>query len=241
MRQELDGSAFLGNKQENYIKWLQKEYKDADTDLCKRIDKAVVIMRNELQTLDYESFKDSFRNKEITKDERLFNNKKLVQKEAKRLGVSKADAFKTFVYTDYENHLSSELAQYLYNDKAPEIWSVNQLLTYKKQLTKTFKKLPKYKGVVYRNLKDIPKDILAQWTKKGNTLEWGGFSSATMDADKYKDREVRLIIETKNAHIIENLSMYPEEKEAVLLPGTRLHIDSVTKNGVQTIIELTEL
>lgn len=237
----LGNSSFLGNKQEKFMEWVAKEYRDATPEVRKRIDSAFEIMRSEIRTLEYESFKESFRSPEITRDEKLYNKDKRVQKEAQKLGISKADGFKTYVYTDYKNGLSAELAQYHYNSKAPEKWTENQLLKYKKELAKTFKKLPKYEGVAYRNLDNVPDGVLKQWTNVGGEIVWDSFSSATTDPDKYAERDVRIVIQTKDARAIGDLSMYPEEKEVVLLTGTRLQINSVEKIGKKTKIKAEEI
>lgn len=149
--------------------------------------------------------------------------------------------WKASVYTDYENGLPAELAQYQYNGKMPEKWTENQLLEYKKQLTNTFKRLPKYEGVVYRNLSGVPDNVMQQWTKEGAKIVWDSFSSATTDPDKYAERDIRIVIHTKNARAIGDLSMYPEEKEVVLLTGTRLQINSVEKIGKKTKIKADEV
>lgn len=238
---ELGNSSFLGNKQEKFMKWAADEYRNADAATRKLIDKAFDTMQQEIKQLDYESFKESFQSPEITKDEKLFNKDKRAQKEAQRLGISKADAFKTYVYTDYKNGLSAELAQYQYNGKMPEKWTENQLLEYKKQLTNTFKKLPKYEGVVYRNLDGVPDNVMQQWTKEGAKIVWDSFSSTTISPENFGDRSVQLVINSKKGRSISDLSMYPDEKEVVLLPGTRLQIDGFKVEKGQKKIYLSEI
>lgn len=149
--------------------------------------------------------------------------------------------WKASVYTDYENGLPAELAQYQYNGKMPEKWTENQLLEYKKQLTNTFKRLPKYEGVVYRNLSGVPDNVMQQWTKEGAKIVWDSFSSTTTSPENFKDRNIQVVISCKNGRTIGDLSMHPNEKEVVLLPGTRLQIMDVKKQGVKTIIEADEV
>lgn len=237
----LESKEFAGNKQQKFMDWTAREYAKADPYTRRNIDKAFEVMKEEIRTLEYESAKEFFRDDYVKKVEKEFLTNKKVQAAADQAGITKAEAFRVFAYTDFKNKLSADMARLHYTDQPLQQWNKNKLLTFKKDLSKALEKLPKTKGTVYRNLTGVPEEVLQQWTKKGAIIVWDGFSSTTKDAEVYKNRKVRLIIKTQTARDVESISKHPEEQEAILLPGAKLKVVEAEETGNQTVIIMKEV
>lgn len=236
----LESKTFAGNKQQKFMQWTAKQYKEADQNTRKLIDRAFDTMKEEVRSLEYESAKEFFQDQYVRKAEKEFLANTRVQKAATEAGLTKAEAFRVFAFTDFENKLSGDMARLHYGGEI-EAWSKNKLLTFKKDLTKAIAKLPKVEGTVYRNLDKIPENVIKQWTTQGNIIEWDGFSSTTKSPDVHNIRQVAIQIKVKNARDIEQISKFPYEKEALLLPGTRLKVIKTETSENQIIITMEEI
>lgn len=232
----LTSKEFVGNKQQKYLEWVADQYEKADAETRKLMDEAMDRMKQDIRDVDYRMAKEFFGSEGARRIEREYTQNKRVQKATKEAGLTNADGFRLFAYTDYENGLSAELARIHYSDRKPELWTRAQLERFKKDLSKTLAKLPGAPGVVYRNLNNVPADVIKQFTRKGAVIVWDGFSSTTTDPAKYADRAVRLVIDQRSARNIEEISKYSDEKEALLPSGTRLKVTRVEKNDSQTVI-----
>lgn len=237
----LDSKEFAGNKQQKYLDWAAEQYKTSDAGTRSLMDGAFDVMRREIRTLEYKSVKEFFTADQVKRIEKDFISNKRVQKAAKAAGLTNADAFRIFAYTDFENGLSSELSRIHYSDLKPTQWTRSQLERYKKDLSKTLGKMPACPGVVYRNLDNVSEDTLKQFTQKDAVIEWDSFSSTTTDPTKYNDRQVRFIINQQSARNIESISKHSDEKEALLPTGARLKVTKVEQGDTQTIVWMTEI
>lgn len=237
----LDSNEFAGNKQQKYLDWAAEQYKTSDAGTRSLMDGAFDVMRREIRTLEYKSVKEFFTADQVKRIEKDFISNKRVQKAAKAAGLTNADAFRIFAYTDFENGLSSELSRIHYSDLKPTQWTRSQLERYKKDLSKTLGKMPACPGVVYRNLDNVSEDTLKQFTQKDAVIEWDSFSSTTTDPTKYNDRQVRFIINQQSARNIESISKHSDEKEALLPTGARLKVTKVEQGDTQTIVWMTEI
>ncbi|MEG0518302.1 MAG: phage minor head protein, partial [Bacteroidales bacterium] len=240
----IPNKAFAGDKQRNYMNWLAKEYKDTDKHTRALIDQTLTVMKKEVVASEYEAFKDLFTSE-------AYNNRiykpyyskefAYVRKAGKEAGLSTSATQRAFAFTDFENNIARDMARQNYTEDSSQQYTPSQLKTFQNQLLKDVRKLPLHEGVVYRNLDKVPDGVLKQWTKKGGVTEWDGFSSTTTDPNIYPNREVRLKIFAKTGRNIEEFSMYPNEKEVLILPGTRLQITSVKITEKQTLITMSEL
>lgn len=236
----LESKEFAGNKQQKFMEWIAGQYKVADVHSRKLVDRAFEVMKEEIRSLEYESAKEFFQDEYIKKVEKEFQGNRKVVDAAEQAGMTKAEAFRVFAYTDFENKLSADMARLHYGGEV-EVWNKNKLLTFKKDLTKAVAKLPKIEGTVYRNLNSLPEDVVKQLLTKGTIIEWDGFSSTTKSAEVYSNRNIRMKIYTKSARDIESISKDADEKEALLLPGTRLKVIKTETSGNQIIITMEEI
>lgn len=240
----IPNKAFAGDKQRNYMNWLAKEYKGADQHTRALIDQTLQVMKKEVAASEYEAFKELFA-ADVYQDRiyKPFYSKEFtyVRKAGKEAGLSTSATQRVFAFTDFKNNIAREMALQNYTDEPSKQYTPSQLKTFQNQLLKDVKKLPFHEGTVYRNLGEMPAEVLKQWTKKGGVIEWDGFSSTTTDPNVYADRPVRLEILAKTGRNVEKFSMFPSEKEVLILPGTRLQITAVETTDTQTIINLVEL
>ncbi|MDR1756077.1 MAG: minor capsid protein [Culturomica sp.] len=236
----LESKAFAGSKQQKFMEWIAEQYKEADQATRKLIDQAFDVMKEEIRNLEYESAKEFFRDADIKRIEKEFLSNTRVQKAGAEAGLTKADTFRTYAYTDFENGLSADMARLHYGGEL-QAWDKNRLATFKKDLTKAVSKLPKVEGVVYRNLDKLPADVVKQFTTPDAVIEWDGFSSTTKSPDVHANREVRLVIHAKTARDIESVSKDADEKEALLLPGTRLKVVKSETVGQQVVVTMEEI
>lgn len=112
-------------------------------------------------------------------------------------------------------------------------------------LLEALKKMPSYKKMTYRGMKDIEKI----YSFKENTkLEWKGFSSSTKDIESAKGfagkAGVVFRIITLSGSFIEALSEFADEKEVLLPPNIRLTVVKdpyVSPVDGYTYVDLVEL
>ena len=109
----------------------------------------------------------------------------------------------------------------------------------KRLLTNSLKKMPKYEGLVYRQVDDLPSNVFKQY-QKGITIAWDGFSSASKVPGIYDDRKILFIVQSKTARKIENLSIYEQEQETLFLPG-KFKITDRYEQGDMLVFEVDEL
>lgn len=235
----LENTEFMGNKNEKYLKWLAKEYDKADTETRAHIDKAINDLKSSITQLDYLSAKEFFRSDYVKQIEKDFLNNKEVQQIYPMLNLSRGQAFRIYSFSDWENGLSKELAKYYLVGEKPVKWTPNQLAKFRKDLNKAMGELPVVEKTVYRNLKDMPAKSLQQY-KEGATIVWDTFQSSTIDDKKYSDRPIRMIIEAKTPRYIGAVSKWPNEQEALFLPGTRLLVTKTETVNGQIIIRLKQ-
>ena len=137
------------------------------------------------------------------------------------------------IYSDLNRVLRSE-------DRA----SVKKYFKYLRLLFHSADALPKKEKTLWRG---ISVDLSKQY-KPGSDVTWWGVSSCTEDkhvAENFMNGcggDVSfLTIETKNSVPISDITFYSNEKESLLLPGTKLHVKSVEKKGKVAYIHLIEM
>lgn len=241
-RQELidkTGNAeFIGNKQQKFMDWLVKEYGKADPEAKGYIDKAVESLREDIGTMQKQGLKEFFDNDFIRGTWDKFRLDPGYTAAAQSAGLSTRQAYYIHAYT-HEAPLYQELNAWLFNGDKPAWHTQGQLMTMKRQLANSLKKLPKYEGPVYRQVPELPDNVLKQY-KPGAVVAWDGFSSATKEPDLYNDRKILFVIKSKTSRQIENLSEYHNEKETLFLPG-KFKVTDRQEQGDKMIIEMDEL
>ncbi len=232
---------FLGNKQKNYLKWLGEEYGKADKHTKKLIDQAFETMHEEIGTLQKEGLKDFFSKDFIKKTWDKFRQDQDYTIAARANKLSTAQAYYIHAYT-LEAPLYQQLNGWLFKEIKPVDYSRSNLLTMKRKLTSSLKKLPKHEGVVWRHIDHLGTETLKQY-KKGAKIAWDGFSSATtaVDLEGFSELRYTFKIHAKSARKIDKLSAVPEEKETLFLPGSKFKILDQEKQGNKVIFELQEL
>jgi hypothetical protein len=237
----LQNAEFMGNKNEKYMKWLGKEYAKADTGTRAHIDKAIDDLKQEIGRNQKEGLKQFFSNEFIDKtwDEFRVNQGYTTAAQAAKLTTKQA--YYVHAYTQ-PAPLYDELNAYLFRETPPLNFTKSQLLTMKRQLNTSLQKLPKHEGTVYRNMGYLDENTLKQY-KKGETIVWDGFSSASTDKNikEFADRKYRFIIHSKTSRPIESLSAKPQQKETLFLPGTKFKVVDREKKGDFIYFELQEL
>lgn len=236
----LSNAGFIGNKQQNYMQWIGKEYAKADEQTKGYIDKAFDAMRADIDMLNKESLQQFFGNEFVKTTWDKFRTDQRYTIAAQALNLSTKQAYYVHAYTQ-EAPLYRELNGWLFKGIKPNDFTDDQLLTMKRLLTNSLKKMPKYEGIVYRQVDDLPANILKQY-KVGSTISWDGFSSASLEPKLagFSGRKYTFIIHSKTSRRIESLSAIATEKETLLMPG-KFKITNRQEQGQKIIIEMKEL
>lgn len=232
-------SEFLGNKQQRYMEWIGKQYAKADEQTKGYIDKAFETMRSEIDSLQGESLKQFFSNDFVktTWDKFRLDQRYTIAAQANKLTTKQA--YYIHAYTK-EAPLYRELNAWLFTGKTPENFSKNNLLTMKRSLVTSLKKMPKYEGTAYRYVPDLPAGVLKQY-QSGSTIAWDGFSSATTKPNLFNDRDIEFSIRSKSSRPISQLSEFEGQKETLFLPGSKFKVTNRSEQGNKIFIELEEL
>ncbi len=232
---------FLGHKQKNYMKWLGNEYKKADNHTRTLIDQAFDTMKKEISSLEKEGLKDFFSKDFINKTWDKFRDSEAYIIAAQANKMSTSQAYYVHAYT-LEAPLYKELNGWLFREIPPVDFSRSNLLTMKRKLTGSLKKLPKYDGIAWRYMPELDANTLKQY-KKGNTIVWDGFSSASTkhNLDGFSEMPYTFMIHSKSSRKIDRLSAVIEEKETLFLPGSKFKILDRQKQGDKLFFELMEL
>ena len=230
---------FLGNKQQKFMEWIGKQYAKSDGQTKAYIDKAFETMRGEINALQGESLKQFFSNDFVktTWDKFRLDQGFTVAAQASKLSTKQA--YYIHAYTK-DAPLYRELNAYMFTGKTPENFSLNNLLTMKRMLTTSLKKMPKYEGTAYRYVPDLPAGVLKQY-KPGSTIAWDGFSSATTKPNLFNDRNIEFLIRSKTSRPISQLSEFEGQKETLFMPGSKFKVTNRTEQGSKILIELEEI
>jgi SPP1 gp7 family putative phage head morphogenesis protein len=233
----LSNAEFVGNKNEKYMKWLAKEYDKADKETQAHIDKAIADLKREIGENQKEGLKQFFGNEFIEKTWEEFVNSEIAKK-TQAYKLSTKQAYYIYAYT-LESPIYKELNGWLFREIPPAGFSKSQLLTMKRELTNSLKKLPKYEGIVWRYIKNIDSNTLKQY-KKDAVISWDGFSSSTkiQKLSGFDDRNFIFKIHSKSSRGIEQFSDH-NENETLFIPGKFKVID-VDKKGNKYYFELME-
>ncbi len=229
---------FMGNKNDKYMKWLAGEYNKADAPTQKLIDQALSDLKKDIDGLQKEGLKQFFDNDFIKETWDNFREDVGFTAAAQAAKMSTKQAYYIHAYT-HEAPLYQELNAWLFKGDKPTFHTKGQLLTMKRQLAGALKKMPKYEGTVYRQVPELPANVMKQY-QPGKVIEWDGFSSASKTNDLYDDRKVMFIIDSKSSRQIENLSVFREEKETLFLPG-KFKVTERQEQGDRVIIKMKEL
>jgi SPP1 gp7 family putative phage head morphogenesis protein len=230
---------FLGNKQENYMKWIGKQYAKADEQTKAYIDKAFETMRSEIDSLQGESLKQFFSDDFVKTTWDKFRTDQRYTIAAQVSKLTTKQAYYIHAYT-HDAPLYSELNAFLFAGKQPENFSKNNLFTMKRSLATSLKKLPKYEGVCWRYVPKLPANVLNQY-KPGRTCAWDGFSSATTKPNLFNDRNIEFTIQSKSSRPISQFSEFEGQKETLFLPGSKFKVTNRSEQGNKVFIELEEI
>lgn len=120
-----------------------------------------------------------------------------------------------------------------------------KITRYENLLNKALEKLPKFNGISYRAVQKLSKEDLARY-KEGEVVTEPFFVS-TSELKKVQGfgGKVRFEIYGKNGRKVENLSLYPSEKEVLFKSNSHFFITKVSTKGLlwwkMTVIELLEV
>jgi len=121
---------------------------------------------------------------------------------------------------------------------------VKKYFAYLRMLFEACGRLPTKKVTLWRG---VGVDLYSQY-KVGSTITWWGVSSCTTDqkvatnfANGCAGQSTILTVETQTACEISEVSIYPNESESILLPGTQLEVLSSEKKGSVAHIRLREI
>jgi SPP1 gp7 family putative phage head morphogenesis protein len=214
----LANAEFIGNKNEKYLKWLAKEYDKADKETQSYIDKAMDELKREIGENQKEGLKQFFGNEFVQETWDKFKDDPGKTAAANAYKLNTKQAYYINAYTQ-KAPLYNELNKWLFKEEKPASFTKSQLLTMKRELAASLKKLPKHEGTVYRNIKDLPEEVLKQY-QEGKTIVWDGFSSASTEPRHFTKNRYKFKIESKNSRQIGQLSAFPKQKETLFLPGS---------------------
>jgi len=102
-------------------------------------------------------------------------------------------------------------------------------------------KLPRHAGLVYRAIRVADLPSFLRGYQVGTTVEWGAFSSATIDRAKVLIGNVIFIVGSNNGRVLGPYADHQDELEVVFLPNSRFRIDGVEHTSSKAIIDLSEL
>lgn len=236
----LESKTFAGNKQQKFMEWIAVRYNDMDRYSRSMVDQAFEVMKKEIRELEYESAKAFFREDYIQKAEQKFLSDNRLQQAAEAASLTQAEAFRIFTYTDSTNQLSADLTRLFYGRK-PKIWDKSKLLEFQKDIVKAVRKLPKVSATVYRGLEELSEKFMKELPVTGSEIQWNGFLSATKLPGEASGAKILLKMQVKTARDMEGVSIHPGNKEALLLPGTRLKVIQVKILKNQVIITMEEI
>lgn len=120
-----------------------------------------------------------------------------------------------------------------------------KITRYENLLNKALEKLPKFSGISYRAVQKLSKEDLARY-KEGEVVTEPFFVS-TSELKKVQGfgGKVRFEIYGKNGRKVENLSLYPSEKEVLFKSNSHFFVTKVSTKGLlwwkMTVIELLEV
>ena len=234
----LQNAEFMGNKNEKYMKWLGKEYAKADTGTKQLIDKAIDDLKEEIGRNQKEGLKQFFGNEFVNKTWGEFRTNQGYTAAAQAAKLTTRQAYYIHAYTQ-KAPLYKELNMFLFREEPPANFTKSQLLTMKRELANSLKKLPKHDGTVYRNIKDMPAETLKQY-QVGTPIVWDGFSSSSTETGHFKKANVKFIIKSKSARYIAPLSAFPGQKETLFLPGSKFNVLNRYEKGNVTHIIMEE-
>lgn len=235
----LSNAGFIGNKQQNYMAWIGKEYASADQQTRAYIDQAFDAMKADIDMLNKESLREFFSNDFINKTWDVFRNDKRYTIAAQSAKLTTKQAYFIHAYTQ-EAPLYKELNGWLFKDIKPNDFSKDQLLTMKRLLTNSLKKLPKHEGVVWRYIEHIDANTLKQYQIDA-PIVWDGFSSAStlQNLPGFDDRKYVFMIHSKTSRSIGMFSDH-KENETLFAPGTKFKVLDRDEQGDTYFFELEE-
>ena len=120
-----------------------------------------------------------------------------------------------------------------------------KIARYESLLNTALEKLPKFSGISYRAVQKLSKEDLARY-KEGEVVTEPFFVS-TSELKKVQGfgGKVRFEIYGKNGRKVENLSLYPSEKEVLFKSNSHFFVTKVSTKGLlwwkMTVIELLEV
>ena len=239
LKNTLQNAEFIGNKNEKYMKWLAKEYDKADKETQGHIDNALDDLRREIGENQKEGLKQFFGNEFVQETWGKFIADQGKTAAANAYGLNTRQAYYIHAYTQ-KAPLYNELNKWLFKEEKPASFTKSQLLTMKRELTASLKKLPKHEGTVYRNIKEMDAETLKQY-KKGAPIVWDGFSSSSTETGHFKKAQVKFIIKSKASRYIASLSQFPGQKETLFLPGSKFNVLDRYEKGKTTYIIMEEV
>ena len=230
---------FLGNKQQKYMEWIGKQYAKSDEQTKGYIDKAFETMRSEIDSLQGESLKQFFSNDFVKTTWDKFRTDQRYTIAAQASKLSTKQAYYIHAWTR-KAPLYDELNKFLFKGELPINFTKNNLLTMKRLLTNSLKKITPYDGIVFRNVKNMPIEILKQY-KEGATIVWDGFGAASTEPGHFRKANIRFIISSKTSRVVESLSDFPQQKETLFLPGSKFKVLRRKQQGSDTVIIMKEI
>lgn len=235
----LQNAEFMGNKNEKYMKWLGKEYAKADDGTRQLIDKAIGDLKEEVGRNQKEGLKQFFSNEFIAETWDEFRKNEGFTAVAQTAKLTTRQAYYIHAYTK-EAPLYKELNAFLFRDQTPENYTKSQLLTMKRELTNSLRRMPKYNGTVYRQVPELPAEVLKQY-QPGKTIVWDGFSSASMQPNLFDDRNINFLIRSKTSRPISRFSAFEAQKETLFMPGSKFKVNNRVEQGDKVFIDLEEV
>ncbi|MCK9154646.1 MAG: ADP-ribosyltransferase domain-containing protein [Paludibacteraceae bacterium] len=121
---------------------------------------------------------------------------------------------------------------------SPELKGKSSLLVH------ALRKLPAFKGTVYRGTElDDPSILTIMTMKPGDLIYMKSFTSSSISKDKAKgfSADVLFEIETTTGRDVSHISEYPTEEEVILSPDTRYEITEISYQDQMINVKLKEL
>lgn len=157
------------------------------------------------------------------------------------LSNEEKNAIYGYTVADYQ-----EINKYLRGEKLPYLIEEEQegLKVKSNMLVKALRKLPAYKGTVYRGTELDDASILTIMTMKpGDLIYMKAFTSTSLLKEKASGFSTDVLFEIKSltGRQVSHISEYPEENEVVLSPDTRYEISEISYKDQTIHVQLREL
>lgn len=229
LKQPIASAEFVGNKQKNFVKWLEKRAETAEPETKALIEKAVERLIAG-QTIGDKKIEDFDRFKKYL--EKVQRNKMTMP------GLESIDVAAINGYTDTEYF---PLNKYLRGENVGDLSEYFGI--YKNTLNTALDKMKSFSGIVWRgtSLNNTQMAEIVNSFENNKPIIHNFFTSSSHVKGSEFGGNVMYKIKSKTGKKIGKISEHLTENEVLFKTDTRFKITKVEKNGTDMYIEMEEI